>query len=164
MDIVIPGIGLVFWTTIVFIILVFLLAKFAWAPILKSVNKRNDSIEQALKQAEIAREEMDKLKLDHESLAKEARLERDNILSEAREMKEKMFQTAKEETENIVVKMKNNAIADIESQKNAAINELKQQVANVSIEIAEKILKAELEDNLKQEAYVNRLLEDVKLN
>lgn len=164
MELVNPGIGLVFWTTIVFIILIILLTKFAWAPILKSVNKRNDSIEQALKQAEIAREEMDKLKLDHEALVKEARLERDNILAEAREMKEKMFQTAKEETEDIVVKMKNNAIADIESQKNAAISELKQQVANVSIEIAEKILKAELEDNLKQEAYVNRLLENVKLN
>lgn len=159
-----PGIGLIFWTTLVFLILLIGLRAFAWKPILKMVNKRNDSIEDALKQAEIAREEMKKLKSDHEDMMQKAREERDAILSDARQMKEDMIAEAKNETSKLIDKMKVDAKADIEGQKQAAINELKQQVAEVSINIAERILKNELEDKAKQESLVNKLIEDVKLN
>ncbi|MEA1873760.1 MAG: F0F1 ATP synthase subunit B [Bacteroidota bacterium] len=164
MDIVSPGIGLIFWTTFVFIILLVLLRIFAWKPILSMVNKRNDSIENALKQAEIAREDMKKLQLDHEQMMEQTKQERDKIFAEAREMKEQLMQKAKDETDKMVTKMKTDAKAEIEGQKQAAINELKQQVAVISIDIAEKILKSELEDKNKQEAMVNQLLDDVELN
>jgi F-type H+-transporting ATPase subunit b len=164
MDLINPGIGLIFWTSFVFIILMILLRVFAWKPILTMVNKRNDSIENALKQAEIAREDMKKLKTDHELMMEQAKQERDKIFAEAREMKEQLMQKAKEETDKMVTKMKVDAKAEIEGQKQAAINELKQQVAEISIDIAEKILKSELEDKNKQEAMVNQLLEEIELN
>jgi len=164
MDLVSPGIGLIFWTSLVFIILLVLLRIFAWKPILTMVNKRNDSIENALKQAEIAREDMKKLQTDHELMMEQAKQERDKIFAEAREMKEQLMQKAKDETDKMVTKMKTDAKAEIEGQKQAAINELKQQVAEISIDIAEKILKSELEDKKKQEVMVNQLLKDVELN
>lgn len=164
MDLVSPGIGLIFWTSFVFIILLVLLRIFAWKPILTMVNKRNDSIENALKQAEIAREDMKKLQTDHELMMEQAKKERDKIFAEAREMKEQLMQKAKDETDKMVAKMKTDAKAEIEGQKQAAINELKQQVAEISIDIAEKILKSELEDKKKQEVMVNQLLKDVELN
>ncbi|MDA3911319.1 MAG: F0F1 ATP synthase subunit B [Bacteroidales bacterium] len=164
MDLVSPGIGLIFWTSLVFIILMILLRVFAWKPILTMVNKRNDSIENALKQAEIAREDMKKLQTDHELMMEQAKQERDKIFAEAREMKEQLMQKAKDETDKMVTKMKADAKAEIEGQKQAAINELKQQVAEISIDIAEKILKSELEDKKKQEAMVNQLLKEVELN
>lgn len=164
MDLVTPGIGLIFWTTLVFLILMLLLRVFAWKPINKAVNKRNDSIEEALAQAEIARNEMKQLQDDHAQMMEKARAERDQIFADAREMKEQIIQKAKDDTAKMVEKMKADALSDIEGQKQAAINELRQQMASFSIDIAEKVLKSELEDKNKQEALVNKLLDDVKLN
>ncbi len=164
MDLVTPGIGLIFWTTLVFLLLLALLRIVAWKPILKAVNERNNAIDEAMKQAEIAREEMKKLQTEHSEMMEKNRQERDKMFAEAREIKEQIIQNAKEETSKMVEKMKTDAKADIESQKQAAINELKQQIAVFSIDIAEKVLQSELQDKTKQEALVETLLNDINLN
>ena len=164
MDIVTPGIGLIFWTTITFILLILLLRKFAWKPILEAVHKREESIENALKSAEKAKEEMAKLQADNEAILKEAKLERDKMIKEARELKEKIISEAKqranEEQDKIIA-------AGKESIKNeiiAAEKHLKNTVAKLSVDIAEKLLKSELSDKVKQENIVNDILKDIHLN
>ncbi len=164
MDLVTPAIGLVFWTVLIFLILVFLLAKFAWKPILHMVETRNKSIEDALNSAEIARKEMAGLKAENEQIIKEARAEHDKIIREAREMKEKIIaeskETAKQEADKIVAQ----ARELIESEKLAAINELKNQVAVLSVDIAEKVLRNELSDKKKQSELINDILEHANIN
>lgn len=164
MELVTPQIGLLFWTVLIFLILVFLLAKFAWKPILHMVETRNKSIEDALNSAEIARKEMAGLKAENEQIIKEARAEHDKIIREAREMKEKIIaeskETAKQEADKIVAQ----ARELIESEKLAAINELKNQVAVLSIDIAEKVLRNELSDKKKQSELINDILEHANIN
>lgn len=164
MDLVTPGIGLIFWTTIVFLILVFLLAKFAWKPILGAVKTREAAIEDALKSAQRAREELQQLQADNEKILKEAREEREQILKEARSMRDKMVADAKDVAGAEADKMIASAKEQIHHEKLAAITELKNQVANLSIEMAEKVLRAELKDQKAQTEMVERLVDDVKLN
>lgn len=164
MELVTPQIGLLFWTVLIFLILVFLLAKFAWKPILHMVETRNKSIEDALNSAEIARKEMAGLKAENEQIIKEARAEHDKIIREAREMKEKIIaeskETAKQEADKIVTQ----ARELIESEKLAAINEFKNQVAVLSVDIAEKVLRNELSDKKKQSELINDILEHANIN
>jgi F-type H+-transporting ATPase subunit b len=164
MDLVIPSIGLIFWTSLVFIILLFLLGKFAWKPILKSVKERETKIETALEASEKAREEMAALKSQNEDLRKEALLERDSLLKEAREMKDKIVaeakNTAKEEGERII----ESAREAIKNEKMAAVTEIKNQVATLSIEIAEKIVKEKLSSDEKQKTLVDGLVNEINLN
>ena len=164
MDLVIPSIGLIFWTSLVFIILLFLLGKFAWKPILKSVKERETKIETALEASEKAREEMAALKSQNEDLRKEALTERDSLLKEAREMKDKIVaeakNTAKEEGERII----ESAREAIKNEKLAAVTELKNQVAVLSIEIAEKIVREKLSTDEKQKTLVDGLVEEINLN
>ena len=164
MDLVIPSIGLIFWTSLVFIILLFLLGKFAWKPILKSVKERETKIETALEASEKAREEMAALKSQNEDLRKEALLERDSLLKEAREMKDKIVaeakSTAKEEGERII----ESAREAIKNEKMAAVTEIKNQVAILSIEIAEKIVRENLSTDEKQKTLVDGLVEEINLN
>ena len=164
MDLVIPSIGLIFWTSLVFIILLFLLGKFAWKPILKSVKERETKIETALEASEKAREEMAALKSQNEDLRKEALVERDALLKEAREMKDKIVaeakNTAKEEGERII----ESAREVIKNEKMAAVTELKNQVAVLSIEIAEKIVREKLSTDEKQKSLVDGLVEEINLN
>jgi len=164
MDLVIPSIGLIFWTSLVFIILLFLLGKFAWKPILKSVKERETKIETALEASEKAREEMAALKSQNEDLRKEALVERDTLLKEAREMKDKIVaeakNTAKEEGERII----ESAREVIKNEKMAAVTEIKNQVAALSIEIAEKIVKEKLSTDEKQKALVDGLVKEINLN
>lgn len=164
MDLVTPGFGLIFWTTLVFLILVFLLTKFAWKPILGAVKTREAAIEDALKSAERAREELKNLQSDNEKILKEAREERDIILKEARSMKEKTIAEAKDAASAEADKIIKIAKEQIEHEKLAAITELKNQVASLSIDMAEKVLRAELKDQKAQTEMVERLVEDVKLN
>ncbi|NVK29065.1 MAG: F0F1 ATP synthase subunit B [Flavobacteriia bacterium] len=164
MDLVTPGIGLIFWTSLVFFLLIFLLAKFAWKPILGAVKTRESAIEDALKSAERARDEMKNLQADNENLLKQAREERDNILKEARTMKEKTIAEAKEAASSEADKIIAAAKEQIAHEKMAAITELKNQVASLSIEMAEKVLRAELKDTKAQTEMVERLVDDVKLN
>jgi F-type H+-transporting ATPase subunit b len=164
MDLVTPGFGLIFWTSIVFIILLLLLKKLAWSPILESVDVRNKSIEDALAAAENARDEMSNLMVDNERILKEARIERDAMLKEARAMKDSIVSEAKNKAKAEADKLVAGAKVIIENEKNAAVSELKNSVGALSIEIAEKVLRAELDDSDKQKAYTEELLKDVKLN
>ena len=156
--------GLFFWQTIIFIGLIFLLKKFAWKPILDAVNEREDGIKNALLSAENAKKEMQNLQADNQRILQEARLERDTMLKEAREMKEKMIADSKNEAQAQGLKMIEQAKATIESEKNAAVAELKAQVSNLSLEIAEKLLKNELSNKESQVKLVEKMLGDAKLN
>jgi len=158
------SIGLFFWQSLVFILLIFVLKKYAWKPILNAVNERERSIEDALKEAEKARLEMQSLQQSNEAILKEAREERERILKEARDMKNKMITEAKEAAATEADKAIVSAKAAIEAEKTAAIAELKNQAASLSIDVAEKILGQELSAENKQTAMIGKIIEDVKFN
>ncbi len=164
MDLITPGLGLVFWTVITFLFLLIILKKFAWKPILGAVSEREEGIKKALASAENARKEMENLNADNERILKEARAEREDMLKEARDIKNKMIDEAKSEAQMQANKMIAQAQAAIESEKKAAIAELKNQVANLSIEIAEKIVREELSNKDKQVKLVESMLGEAKLN
>ena len=164
MELITPEFGLIFWTGISFLILLFILKKFAWKPILNSVNTREQSIKDALAAAEAAKREMENLTADNERILKEARAERETLLKEAREIKTKMIADAEEDAKVKADKLMANAQAAIETEKKAAISELKAQVANLSLDIAEKVVKAELSNKDKQLKLVEDMLGDAKLN
>ncbi|MGO3184437.1 MAG: F0F1 ATP synthase subunit B [Aequorivita sp.] len=163
MNIVAPE-SLILWTTIIFIILLILLRKFAWKPILGAVRTRETSINDALAAAEKAKLEMENLHADNEKLLQEARAEREGMMKEARELKAKMIADSKEEAKAEADKMVAHAQSAIESEKKAAIAEMKQTVASLSLEIAEKVVKHELSDGDKQLKLVNEMLGEAKLN
>ncbi|CAM3343391.1 F0F1 ATP synthase subunit B [Aequorivita lipolytica] len=156
--------GLFIMQTVILIVLIFLMVKFAWKPILNSLNEREEGIQGALDAAEKAKLEMQNLQADNEKLLQEARAEREAMMKEAREIKTKMIADAKEEAKEEGDKIVANAQAAIESEKKSAIAELKQQVASLSLEIAEKVVKHELSDSDKQMKLVNEMLGDAKLN
>ena len=156
--------GLFFWQTLIFVGLILLLKKFAWKPILDAVNEREEGIKNALLSADKARKEMQNLQSDNQRILQEARQERDAMLKDAREIKEKMVDDAKNEAQAQGLKMIEQAKAAINSEKNAAIAELKDKVSNLSIEIAEKLLKDELTNKEAQVKLVEKMLGDAKLN
>lgn len=158
------SVGLFFWQTVLFVGLVFLLRKFAWKPILNAVNEREEKIKGALKAAEEAEKKMQAINNESEALLKKAREERDQILKEAREAKEAMISDAKAKANAEAEKIIAQARETINNEKMAAITELKNQVAILSIEIAEKILKEQLNSDDKQKALVDNLLKEVNLN
>ena len=164
MDLVTPQIGLLFWTVLIFLILVFLLAKFAWKPILNMVEERTKNIEDALNSAENAKKEMVGLKAENEQIMKEARAERDKIVREAREMKDKIIEESKETAKAEADKILAQARKLIDDEKRAAMNELKDQVAELSVAIAEKILTKELSDKKKQAELIDDILQQSNLN
>ena len=159
-----PEIGLIVWTTITFLILLFLLTKFAWKPILNAVKQREENIEEALKAADRAKKEMEALKADNEKLLNEARVERDAMLKDARETKDKIIAEAKEKANQEADRIIQDAREAIKHEKMAAITELKNQVAELSIEIAEKILNEELSKEEKQKAMLENFVKDIHLN
>jgi F-type H+-transporting ATPase subunit b len=164
MDLVTPDIGLIFWTTLSFLILLFILGKFAWKPILNSVNDRETSILKALKEAENAREEMKNLTADNERILKDARIEREAMIKEARDIKVKMISDAKEEAKTTADAIISKAQEAIENEKKSAMADLKSQMASLSIEIAEKVVKQELSNKDKQLKLVEDMLNDSTLN
>ena len=164
MDIVQPAIGLIFWTLISFIILLVILGKFAWKPILGAVTERERSIEEALQKAEAAKEEMARLTGENEELLKQARIERDLILREAKHVKDQIISEAKDAAQKEGARMIEKARLEIDNQTAIAMAGVKEQVATLSIEIAEKILRKQFEDQRKQEELVEDLLKKVKLN
>ena len=163
MDLVTPEIGLVFWTTLSFGILFFLLAKFAWKPIMAAIDTRERSIEDALLKAEAAKDEMSRLTNENESLLKQARAERDLILAEAKKVKDQIISEAKEAAHTEGARMIELARVEINSQKAIAMADVKNQVASLSLEIAEKVLRKQFEDSQKQDELVSQLLKEVKL-
>jgi F-type H+-transporting ATPase subunit b len=164
MDLVTPELGLIFWTTVSFLILLFLLRKFAWKPILSSISERELSIEDALQKAESAKEEMTRLTSENEELLKQARAERDLILREAKHVKDQIIGEAKDAAQKEGARMIEKARIEIDNQTAIAMAGVKEQVASLSIEIAEKVLRKQFEDKQKQEDLVEDLLKKVKLN
>lgn len=164
MGLITPGIGLIFWTSIAFLVVLFLLKKMAWKPIMEAIHKREESIEQALKTAEQAKMEMAALKASNEAALKEAREQRDAILKEARDQKDAIISEAKTKAQAEADRILVAARETIRNEKMAAISELKNQVATLSIDIAEKILKTELSAENKQAAVVNNLVNEINMN
>ena len=164
MDLITPSVGLIFWTAVVFIILLVLLRSLAWKPILSAVKEREQSIEDALNAAKKAKEEMALLNAQNEKIMKEARAERDAILKEAREMKENIINEAKNSATVVGNKLIENAKTAIQNEKASAMADIKNQVGQLSIEIAEKILTKELADKSAQVALVNDVIDQVKFN
>ena len=159
-----PGIGLLFWMTLTFIILLILLAKFAWKPILNAVNDREVTIIDALNQAKLAKQEMAQLKEDNERILREARAERDGILKEARDMKDKIVSQAKESAKAEGEKMIEAARQSIQTEKIAAMADIKNQIGTLSVNIAENILREKLNNDGAQNALVENILNKSNLN
>lgn len=163
MNIVQPE-GLVFWALLIFLILFFLLTKFAWKPILSAVKEREQSINQALDAAKEAKKEVANMKADNERLLAEARQERDNILKEARAVKEQIVAQAKQEAQVEANKIINAAKLSIEAERKQAVTELKAQVAELSADIAQRVVGAELSKAGRQEELIAQMLQEVQLN
>ena len=159
-----PAFGTIFWTTLIFCLFFFLLAKFAWKPILSAIKARDEMIKGSLEAAEKAREEMAKLQSNNEEILRKAREDREAILSEAKEIKEKIIVEAKEKANIEAQKSVTQARQQIQAEKTAAINDIKKQVAELSVTIAEKILKKELENKGEQEKIIDTLIDEIKLN
>ncbi|MGY8987941.1 MAG: F0F1 ATP synthase subunit B [Flavobacteriales bacterium] len=156
--------GLIIWTTIIFTLLLIVLKKFAWKPILNSVDERNKSIEEALKAADKAKEEMASLNADNERILQEARIERDTLLKEAREMKNNIINEAKEKASTEADKILISAKEQISNEKMKAIIELKNTVADLSINMATMVIKSELKNVDKQKQLVSEALKEAELN
>ena len=159
MELVTPGIGLIFWTSVVFIVLIILLKKFAWSPILKAVDDRNNSINEALSSAEKAKSEMEQLSADNKKILNEALIERDAIIKEARDIKIKTIADAKNNASIEAEKIISSAKEQIKNEKMKAMTELKNEIADISIQMAEKIIKTELKDAKSQKKLIE---EDLK--
>jgi F-type H+-transporting ATPase subunit b len=164
MELVQPGLGLIFWMTISFAILIWILGKFAWKPIMKGLKDREQSIEEALNEANMAREEMKLLQFSNEQLLKEAKEERDNILRDARKVKESIIEEARERANAEAGRIIETARESIKYEKLAAIHDVKNQMAQLTIEIAEKLMQKELSDKKEQTKLIEKLLDEVKLN
>tara|TARA_B100000378_G_C17910700_1_gene366058 strand:+ start:207 stop:707 length:501 start_codon:yes stop_codon:yes gene_type:complete len=157
-----PGLFVV--QTILLLLLIFLMVKFAWKPILNSLNEREEGIQGALDAAENAKKEMENLQADNQKLLQEARLERESMLKEARELKTKMIADAEEEAQAQAGKIIAQAQEAIESEKKAAMAELKSHVAGLSLDIAEKVVRGELSNKDKQIQLVESMLGEATLN
>ena len=164
MDLVTPDIGLIFWTTVSFAILYFILAKFAWKPILGAVNEREKSIKDALSAAEMAKEEMASLKADNEKILNQAKLQRESLLKEAREIRSRIIADAESEATEKANKLIESAKTAIENEKSAAMKELNNTVVDLSLNIAEKLLSKELDNKEKQQENIQEILDNTKLN
>lgn len=164
MELITPGLGLVFWMVLSFSMILFILKKFAWKPILKALKERENTIDTALKSADKAREKMEQLKADNEKTIKEAKNVRDSLLKEARQVKDKIIVEAKQKANSEANKIIADAKRKIENEKEAALDEIKNQVAGFSVEIAEKILKKKLEKTKDQKDLINELIDEIKIN
>jgi len=164
MSLINPGFGLIIWMTFAFLVVLWVLAKYAWKPIMNSLKEREDSIEDALRVADKTRKEMEALKLDNEKLLREAKDQRDAILREARKIKEKIIEEAKEKASADAAAIVESAKQRIEAEKGRAMTEIKNLIADYSIKIAEKVLGEELKDKKRQSAYIQKLLDETHLN
>ncbi|HJZ40904.1 MAG TPA: F0F1 ATP synthase subunit B [Bacteroidales bacterium] len=164
MDLLIPETGTIFWSLIGFSLAFFILARFAWKPLLKGLKERDNSIAQALQAAEIAKREVSQLHTESEKLLSQAKSERDKILLEAREFKNSVMGDAREQAKKETVKMINEAREAIKNERASAIQDIKKQVSELSVAISEKILMKELSDPGKQEELIEKSLNEIKFN
>ena len=175
MDLIIPDFGLLFWTGLVFCLLLFVLTKFIWKPILNAVNAREEKISEALELAEKTKKEMQllhsekrksqlKKQYENEKILKEARAERDLIVKEAKEIAVQMIEESKNKAKVEANKIVENAMSTISLEKAAAISDLKNQLAGFSLSIAEKIVRGELASDEKQKSLADKLADDINMN
>ncbi len=164
MDLLTPGSGLILWQLFIFLLLVFLLGKLAWKPILSSLKEREDSIQNALDQAEKAKQEMAALKADNEKLLKEAREERDKILRDARTAANRLQEEGQSAAKKSADRIIEDAKAVIQTEKQNALRDVRAQVASFSLDIAEKLVKKNLAEDKSQKELVDTLIKDLKLN
>lgn len=156
--------NLIFWMLVSFSIVLFVLRKFAWKPILKALKDRENSIRDALTSADEAKKEMESLKADNEKIIIEAKKERDNLISEAKDIKESIISEAKKSASVEAHKITESAKQQIEAEKQSAIEDMKKQIAELSVQIAEKLLNQKLADDNQQEKLISNILKDIKLN
>ena len=164
MDLLLPHLGLIVWTVLAFLIVLFILKKYAWKTILNGLNERETNIANSIASAEKVKLEMAQLKSENEALLQSAREERSSMLKEAKDIKDKMINDAKEEAKTQAAKIIADANASIHHQKMAALTEIKNQVGKMVVEVSEKILRKELSDKANQESYISKLAEEIKLN
>ena len=164
MELLQPSLGLIVWTFLAFLIVFLILKKYAWKPILKSLNEREETIAQSIASAQQVRAEMAQLKNENEALLAKAREERASMIKEAKLITDKMVSEAKERAKSEYDRILRDAQAAIEQQKMAALVDVKNQVGNLVIEVAEKILRRELNNKPEQEKFIRQLADDVKLN
>ena len=164
MGLVTPDYGTIFWMVLAFSAVFFALRKYAWGPILKGLKNREESIDEALKSADKARDEMAKLQADNEVVMKQARADRDTLLTEAREIRDSMIDQARNDASAEAEKVMNKAKQQLENEKLAAISDIQKQVSELSVEIAEKILRKELKDPKSHEEMIQDMLKNLKLN
>ncbi|MGN6646945.1 MAG: F0F1 ATP synthase subunit B [Cytophaga sp.] len=164
LSIITPELGLFFWQTVIFLVTLFLLSKFAWGPIMSALREREDSITDALSAADKARADIEKLQATNEALLAEARKERDKILADAHKAATTMMEDAKNKATTEGTRLMEAARVSIQSEKNAALNEVKNYAATLAVEIAEKILRKELNNAEEQKKLVNEYIKEVNLN
>lgn len=164
MELVLPGIGLIFWSTITFLIVLLLLRKFAWKPILDALHQREDFIDESLQAAETAKAEVANMKAENERLLDEARVERDRIIKEANEAGKRMIEEARDEATKQANRQIEDARQAIQTEKAAALADVKQKVAEMSLAIAEKLIRKELSNEEAQKQLVQEYLQEVKVN
>jgi F-type H+-transporting ATPase subunit b len=164
MELVTPGIGLIFWMTIAFGLVLWVLAKYAWKPIMNAIEERERNIDNALQQAEMAKKEIETFRVNNQELINQARIERDNMLRETVQLKEKIMLEAKEKAAQESEKLIQKTREQLELEKKAVIADLKSQVGKLSIEIAEKLLEREMKDKETHREYLEELIKEVKLN
>ena len=164
MELLLPKLGLIFWTLIAFGITLWILGKFAWKPIMKSLDEREKNISDSIMSAENVRKEMSELKSENEALLAQAREERGQMLREAKETRDKIILEAKEQARTETSKIIADAQNVINQQKMAAITDLKNQVGNLVLEVSEKVIRRELSNKEEQEKYIQQLTQNVDLN
>ncbi len=164
MGLLTPDFGLFFWTLVSFLIVFFILKKFAWKPILKMLHERESGIAESIASAEKVRAEMQQLQAQNETLLIKAREERTLMLKEAKETKERIISEAKEQAKVEASKIMDDTRLQIERQKNAALTEVKNEIGNLAVEVAEKILRKQLTGQEAQQDYVKLLADEIKLN
>jgi F-type H+-transporting ATPase subunit b len=164
MELLLPEIGLLFWTLLAFLIVFFILKKYAWPAIVKGLHDREASITESLATAEKVKLEMAQLKNDNEALLAKTREERSAILKEAKEIKDKIVNDAKDEAKAAAAKIMADAQSTIQQQKMAALTDLKNQIGTLVIETSEKVLRKELSNKAEQESYIKTLAAEVRLN
>lgn len=164
MNLLTPALGLFVWTLVAFLIVLFILKKFAWKPILKMLGERETGIAESIAAAERVKAEMKQMQAENETLLAQAREERSQLLKEAKETKDRIISEAKEQAKTEAAKIMDESRIQIQHQKNAAMTEVKNEIGKLAVEVAEKILRKQLSEKDAQQAYVNMLADEIKLN
>lgn len=164
MNLLTPALGLFVWTLVAFLIVLFILKKFAWKPILKMLGERETGIADSIAAAERVKAEMKQMQAENETLLAQAREERSQLLKEAKETKDRIISEAKEQAKTEAAKIMDESRIQIQHQKNAAMTEVKNEIGKLAVEVAEKILRKQLSEKDAQQAYVNMLADEIKLN